>query len=386
MSGLTLQGFERKRLYDIKIDIENELKSKFGAHINLLPESVFGQLVGIKASLISSIWELAEAVYNSQYPDTAEGVSLDNVCALVGVQRLKAIKSRVVVYLTGDNGTLVPKGTIFSVNGNPNARFETLEDVVLTTSIPNGIVECDATEYGEIPAYANTLTIIETPVFGLNSVTNPEDAILGRNEETDAELRLRRSRSIQIAGAGTVEAMRAKLRALTDVTSVIVYENETFVEDEHGLPPKSFECVVAGGNVDDIANLIWQIKPAGVATYGNQSTLVIDSQGFEHTIKWSRPVEVEIYLTVNLTTTYEFSATEDEIKQAFVDWSIENLAVGDDVIVFPTLMCVLNQFQGITDVELFIGTSPNPTESNNIIIAPHEVAMFDTSRIEVNIT
>ena len=74
--GLTSSGFNPKRLIDIKTEIENELKATFGNSINLLPSSVLGQLVGIMSDREKELWELAEAVYNSQYPATAEGVTL----------------------------------------------------------------------------------------------------------------------------------------------------------------------------------------------------------------------------------------------------------------------------------------------------------------------
>ena len=44
--GLDDDGFNRKRLEDIKNTIEQRLKDRFG-EINLEPDSVFGQLVGV---------------------------------------------------------------------------------------------------------------------------------------------------------------------------------------------------------------------------------------------------------------------------------------------------------------------------------------------------
>ena len=386
MAGLSSAGFERKRLEDIKTDLENALKSSFGDQINLLPESVFGQLVGIWADRLSSIWELGESVYNSQYPDTAYGTSLDNVAALSGITRLGATKSTVTVELTGTIGTVVPAGTIFSVSGNSDARFVTLAPVTLVAGAPSGTVDCEAETAGEVQAAAGTLTVIETPVFGLTSVTNPLDADVGREIETDLELRIRRATSLQIAGAGTPEAIRSRLLEVDDVTAVIVYENITMVTDPDGRPPKSFEVFVEGGDDQDIADTIWLAKPAGIETYGNQSTSVTDSQGFTQTINWSRPIAVDIYLEVDLVTTPSFVATEAEIKQAFVDYATDNLGIGDDVIVYPALMCVLNAFAGISDVTFRIGVAPGPTLDNNIPIDPEEIADFDTSRITVTIT
>ena len=124
--GLSSEGFSAKRLADIASEIDEILKSTFGPGINTLPQSLFGQLKGIFAERESFLWELAEAVYNSQYPDGAEGTSLDNVGAITALTRLPALKSRIEGQaLFGTLSTSIPAGTIFSVSGNSNARFVT---------------------------------------------------------------------------------------------------------------------------------------------------------------------------------------------------------------------------------------------------------------------
>ncbi len=85
MAGLTAAGFERKRLPEIKAEIEAALKAQFGNDIDLRSESVFGQLVGVLALPISDLWEEAENIYLAFDPDYAEGVSLDSLAALTGV-------------------------------------------------------------------------------------------------------------------------------------------------------------------------------------------------------------------------------------------------------------------------------------------------------------
>ena len=67
MSGLTPEGFERKRLIDIKTTIEDALKLAFGNNIDLSEQSGFGQFVGILSEAISDQWESQENIYNSQY-------------------------------------------------------------------------------------------------------------------------------------------------------------------------------------------------------------------------------------------------------------------------------------------------------------------------------
>ena len=93
MAGLTPNGFEKKTLAEIKSELEDAFRAVFGIFINLLPGSVLATIIGIFAERESLIWDLAEDVYNSQYPDSADGVNLDNVVAINGITRLAATKS-----------------------------------------------------------------------------------------------------------------------------------------------------------------------------------------------------------------------------------------------------------------------------------------------------
>lgn len=106
MTGLTAQGFEAKRLADIRSEIESSLQQAFG-DIDLRAESNFGQLVGISAEMNALLWQLSEAVYLSQYPDSATGLSLDQVAALTGVVRAPARPTQVSAVAYGTDGTIL---------------------------------------------------------------------------------------------------------------------------------------------------------------------------------------------------------------------------------------------------------------------------------------
>ena len=485
--GVTSSGFVAKRLADIKAEIEASLKAALGENLNLLPESVLGQIVGIVSERESLLWELAEAVYNSQYPHSAEGISLDNVVALLGITRKAATKSTITGQLLfGVNGTVVPTGTILSVNGIPLNRFVTIEDsspfiagtneiqrinygappsvgtfklkfrdeitttalahscsaidmqnalnnelsrlsgvtvvkdgsqqyaitfagndgkqdqpmleivdrtggmlaititiTEFTKGVPQAIVDMISETAGKVTAPSGSLTVIETPVTGLERTINPEDADLGTNLETDAELRLRREESLQISGAGTVEAIRSKILELADVQQAYVFENDTMITDIYGRPPKSFEAVVQGGDEQLIANAIWLAKGAGIETYGGITKTVIDSQGFSQTIKFSRPTNISIWIELDLTIDADYPIDGDtQVKNALLAFGAA-LQIGQDVIVYPHLIASINAIAGITDVVTKIGIAPSPTLDNNIIIQPDELAVFDSGKITI---
>lgn len=123
--GLTTSGFVLKRLSDIKEEIEASLRASLGNAINLLSTELLGQIVGILSEREALIWEQMQGIYDSQYPPSATGTSLDNVAALTGIQRLDATFSTVTATAYGTLGTIIPQGSIASVSGTPDNRFTT---------------------------------------------------------------------------------------------------------------------------------------------------------------------------------------------------------------------------------------------------------------------
>lgn len=404
--GLTPLGFNKKRLADIKQDLENAFIAEFG-DINIDPQSVFGQEIGTLAKDFADVWENLEDVYYSQYPNSAEGIALDNVVALNGITRLPAQRTRVTAIITGNEATLIPSGSLaripntnntfynptdaiitrnnayrvsvevsalaaqvysmiisnsvysfslpiiifdapfvtgniitFSINGValtpvpfnvdndttladiateiataaqvlsatpvitdtinivPNLGFNAVvtninitggasqPNYAITYAVPVSAAQitqylvaainaasgdysaADLTgtfsvtadsvsqpfvasvqsnlnifsqstpviflsqDFGPIAAPANSLTQILTPIAGWTSINNPTAGVLGRFVETDAELRLRRIRSIRLAGNATVEAIRARiLQNVPGVTSALVFENVNMIQD-----------------------------------------------------------------------------------------------------------------------------------------------------------
>lgn len=106
---ITAEGFRPRRLPEIKANIEADISEAFGDP-DLRAESVWGQQIGIYSELHALIWQLAEDVYFSQYPDTATGVSLDHVCSLTGVVRIPATPTQVIATAYGDIGTRLLAG------------------------------------------------------------------------------------------------------------------------------------------------------------------------------------------------------------------------------------------------------------------------------------
>jgi hypothetical protein len=192
-------------------------------------------------------------------------------------------------------------------------------------------------------------------------------------------------------GAATVPAIRARvLQEVDSVTSVSVYENRTHLT-VGSLPPHSFETVVAGGVDQAVAEKIYEVKPAGIETYGNTSRQVLDNNGDLQLVKFSRPVVKYAWVRVNVTSLYAEEALPEavvtEIKNAvFAQGS--TLGIGEDIITQRFYGAVYAATSGIGSitVEAAVTVTPLGTpvySTANIAISRSEVAAFDLARIVV---
>ena len=224
-------------------------------------------------------------------------------------------------------------------------------------------------------------------IKGFNSL----DAQLGRSEETDPELRVRREQLLRVTGLATVDAIRAKIFEVDQIDDVFVYENPSDVPNGDGVPAHAFESVIRGPFAADadIAQAIFEAKPAGILAYGTTVEPIEDSQGFVQQIGFTRATEIPIYvdITVTINTDPDNGPVyptdgDDQIKAAIVAKG-DALGIGDNVIA-EQIKCQAFNVPGVVDVTaFFIDDSPAPAVSANIVIASREIATFDTSDISV---
>ncbi len=387
MSGVTPTGFDKKILDEIKTEIEDAERANLDPSLNLQAPSVFSVINGIFAERLEELWDIAEAVYNAQYPDSANDASLDQVSSITGATRLDATKSTVVVTCGGTPTTVLLAGRVVSVVGTGD-RFVLLADATIGGG---GTVDAafESEEFGPIAAPSGTLTVIETPVSGWDTTTNALDADLGRVIESDADFRARRLQLLQNAGSATLEGIRSNVRAVDDVLQAFVFENTSLITDVFGLPGKSFEVVVEGGLDADIADTIFLSKPVGIESFGSTTIAVVDSQGISHDIDFSRPTTIDIFIEITVkvnSLVYGGGSTpagEAQVKAAIVALG-DAQQIGQDVIALLFKCVPLEDVAGVLDVTVFaIGIAEFPTLEDNIVIANRELALFDTSRIVV---
>lgn len=261
--------------------------------------------------------------------------------------------------------------------------FETTVNLEITKSENIAIVRSDAV--GPIGEPANAIVTILVPVSGLDSAYNPTEATTGRFLETDEELRERFRNSKFVQAANILEAMIDALRNVEGVTDVAVYENDTDIVDMFGVPARSFMPIVLGGLSTTIAETIWQNKPLGILSAGDVTVQVADSQGFFHAISFKRPVEIPIYIDIEIEDTGGLAGDAAlQIQQAILAYVESTYFIGDDVI-YSRFYTPINSVPGHAVNSLTIGTAPAPIGMTNIAIDFDEVATFDIDNITVTI-
>ena len=260
---------------DIRDELITQMQTIFGTDIYIDEDSQDYQQISIFAKKIYDTNSLAVLTYNNRTPINAVGVGLDNLCALVGITRKPATYSTVQLTITGSSGTVIEAGQARDENNN-------LWDLPANVTIPeNGTITVEATshEKGYITALPNTITTIATPLYGWTSVTNNYASNPGADEETDAELRGRYSRSTYAPSTTVFEGMIAAVEGVDGVTRVKAYENDANTTSTEGFPPHSLTFVVEGGEDEDVATEIYYKKTPGVYTNGTTTVELTSTLG-----------------------------------------------------------------------------------------------------------
>lgn len=469
---LTREGFQRKRLAEIKADYDRRMTTALGP-VNVKPDSVVGVLNGIFAETLDSVYEMLQDNHDSMYPATAEGTSLDGAVSFVGLQRLPATATIVTAVAYGVEGTIIPEGSIaradiqyrstsnvlISRSNALDIEFEVLTvaensayQILLgpnsytyntgtgpsRSSILSGIraaidpaqfvatvvgdrlrvysedlitpfaatldskfrmtkrgspVVFVASETGAFGVPVGGLSTIGTPINGWDSVYNLAPGDIGRDLETDAELRARHALSVRATGSATVEAIKSRmLQEVAGVTNVQIYENRTAVVSSDGIPPHAFESVIIGGTNSEVARQLWITKPAGIETHGNVTVTVQDSFGDPQTIKFSRAVDKFVWFRV---TVQALNAEESLpvgadalIRNAIVEYGRRTVGVGDDLIVQKFYGPIYEAVAGLGKILVEMAVTDSLLETpvyseNNVTVGKPEGPIFSAETISV---
>lgn len=122
--GALSTGFKRKRLDVIIEELCAYMKNNLGVDPSENPQSILSVLNTSMADQLEQIWEALELCYLALYPFSAEGTNLDNVLQIAGFLRKSKARSKYTLACTGDDGTLIPYGSIVKSTTQPSRQLQ----------------------------------------------------------------------------------------------------------------------------------------------------------------------------------------------------------------------------------------------------------------------
>ncbi|HHY0760695.1 baseplate protein [Klebsiella phage Mulock] len=385
---VTAEGISAPDYQTVLDTITGYFQQIYGSDAYLEPDSKDGQMVALVALAIHDANNTAISVYRSFSPATALGDALTSNVKINGITRRAATNSTVDLLLTGTVGTTITNGSVRDTN---SVIWNLPATVVIGT---DGTVVATATcaNSGAVAAVAGSVNGINTPTRGWASVTNPLAATVGIAAETDAELRVRQSQSVALASLTPFAAVDGAIANVEGVTRHKLFENDTETTDANGLPAHSISAIVEGGDATEIANTIRSTKGQGVSTYGTTAVIVTDKYGNPYTIRFSRPVDVPIYVSITIQALTGYSSEVGDEMKAAVAAYINSLAIGDSVLLSrvysPANLGVVSggnaRYYDI--MELLIGRTAEGVAAANVVFAYDESASCSVDNIALVVT
>jgi uncharacterized phage protein gp47/JayE len=301
VSTLDQTGLAIEPQTQIVADLVADYQAIYGPDINVDSNSPDGQLINIQAQAISDLLQLLLLTYNSFAVSTAFGERLDQLVELNGISRIAGTftQAQVVVTITaaqtipGLDQTVV---TPFTVKDDAGNQFQLKTSYVAgAPGTPTLIFQ--AVAVGKVQTTAATITKIVTPTAGITAVNNPSVAsdVLGVNEETDAQLKVRHARSLAVASTGPSDAMEAVLKNVAGVIDAYVVENNTSGV-VNGIPANGVWPIVNGGTAVGIAQAIYSKKSPGAPMKGSVTQAVVRPNGSTFTAQWDASISQTLYI------------------------------------------------------------------------------------------
>lgn len=313
---------------ELVADLIQDFQDIYGEDINVDSNSPDGQIINVFAQCVQDMYELMNQLYSSFDPDQAIGVVLDQRCAINGIQRKAGTYTYVTIDVVTDRSVTLAGLDEYSVDDCYTISDSEGNEFVLSATSPtsagtNSLV-FRAKNIGKVEVLPNTITNPVTIILGVTSVNNPSGAIeVGTDEETDAELRERRKKSLSISNIGYVDGLRSALQNIQDVTKASVFQNRTNVTDAYGIPGHSVWIIVQGGTNEEIGEVINSKMAPGIGMKGSETVTVAQSDGSIETYKFDRPSQELLYVTLNVTPINGQVVDADYLKEKVALMSFE---------------------------------------------------------------
>jgi hypothetical protein len=140
-----------------------------------------------------------------------------------------------------------------------------------------------------------------------------------------------------------------------------------------------------------VADKLFEVKPAGIETYGNTNIQVFDENGDVQTCNFSRPLDKFAWIRVTVDSLNDEEMLTSEIVQTIKDAVMaysDTVGIGEDIITQRFYGPIYNATSGIGSITVEAALTAlegdTPTyDTANVPVARAELAVFAQSRITV---
>lgn len=348
---LDAAGLQVNTVDEINSNLIAAFQQIYGSDINVGPNSPDGQLIGILSQNIRDVLELLVQTYNSFAVDSAFGVTLDARVAMSGIQRKAGTYTQADVDVTvsqalnligQDALTLDPTASVFTVADDAGNQYQLVTSHTFVAAGTATLI-FKSVVIGQVQTTANTIQTIITTQLGVTSCNNPTTAsdIEGLPEETDPQLKIRRSASYYLQAVSPADSLRAALLNIPDVTDSYVVENDANTTVDT-VPAHSIWTIVTGGTLAEIAQAIYTKKAPGCGMKGAVSQIVVRPQGNSFTAQWdaslTQPLSIRATLVPRVPgATFDLNKDELELADALIYKLGQSPNIGDVVLAMQLI-------------------------------------------------
>ncbi len=278
----------------------------------------------------------------------------------------KAVGS-VVFSRAGTTGDVsIPIGTqIATPNG---ITFETsAAGSIADGNQDSGSITIVATEggaVGNVPA--STITIIMTPIIGVETITNAAATTGGLDEESDAAFKQRFSEFTEGLGQSSVPGLIAKAKSVDGVRSAAIFEHfppsssynvTIYIEDGNGNAPQGLIDVVELEIIGD-----------GSATYPG-----VKGAGIKVRILAPTKITIDVTTTISGNGLVSETAMEYNIQEAITSY-INGLTIGNDMIREKLQAAIMN-VNGVYDIDSMTAPASNTSITSDEVVRVGTIAI-----------
>lgn len=385
-NGITYS--DTQAMYD---EVKNVFKVAFPDLDVETPSSPQGQIITAFAEQLSQARDII-ALYTGMAFNGGYGVFLDNYMDMFyGIKRQPPTPMIANVEIRGVPGTQVPAFFI-AQSGKFKFKKEGGIATIPATGVLNATMVSEAVGDNQVPA--NTITQINTPVIGVESVTNPTPSSAGNDVESDTNFLIRGRRSIFNRAIVVFGAMVARVQDVRGVTKLGGFENYTTQAIVHKgveIAAHSISIVVKGGSIEDIGMAMLATKNPGCGVVGDvEFKYELPGTSQEYVMRWFRPVEKPIMVSLVVELTAEADAGYKTIISDNLIELINQLKIG--ATIYP--LQILNDMtllSGVVIKEFGMQVANlDNTNAPQMVTAPialgfKEEATLDYENIYINV-